>query len=196
MKIGQKSRIFGNHIDNSWFSCIIFDDGREFPELSQAGVSLPLFPEAARSSCPGPIYWENLQMKERLVIPYVGKTLQIDENGRVWRIGRYDEYGNLYKVALYRCERNATRGYLTVRENKITCLAHRLVCYYFHGEIPEGMDVHHRNRIRNDNRPENLLAVDANFHRTVIHRTFSFRKWLRRERKLRKLLRKQGFLEE
>lgn len=38
-------------------------------------------------------------------------------------------------------------------------LVHRLICEAFHGPCPAGKEVDHRNRIRDDNRPENLHWV-------------------------------------
>ncbi len=54
-------------------------------------------------------------------------------------------------------------GYLSVNlwENckGRTRLVHRLVCEAFHGPIPDGLDVNHKNSNRTDNRPENLNCM-------------------------------------
>ena len=55
---------------------------------------------------------------------------------------RYDEYG--YKR-------------LTVNGKKTSC--HRIIWEMHHGAIPRGMEVDHINRVRDDNRIENLRLV-------------------------------------
>lgn len=44
---------------------------------------------------------------------------------------------------------------------------HRVVCEKAHGYIPYGWHVHHVNFIRDDNRPENLIALPAEVHRKL-----------------------------
>ena len=55
------------------------------------------------------------------------------------------------------------RGYLQIRAviegKRVYASAHRLVWHYFHGPIPDGMCLNHRNGIKDDNRPENLEIV-------------------------------------
>lgn len=43
-------------------------------------------------------------------------------------------------------------------------LMHRYVWRHYHGEIPDGFDVHHRNRDRTDNRIENLELISRAEH--------------------------------
>jgi len=50
-------------------------------------------------------------------------------------------------------------GYLRVELKGKRWKVHRLVYLAFHGEIPKGFVVHHRNARRADNRPSNLEAV-------------------------------------
>lgn len=44
---------------------------------------------------------------------------------------------------------------------------HSMVWEAYFGEIPEGMQIHHRNENRLDNRIENLMLVDALTHRRL-----------------------------
>lgn len=55
-------------------------------------------------------------------------------------------------------------GYLTVSLKTVEgqflfFKYHRVIWYYFNGEIPEGMEIDHINGIRDDNRLENLRLV-------------------------------------
>lgn len=51
------------------------------------------------------------------------------------------------------------QGYIRVSINGNRYLAHRIAYLICHGEIPEGMQIDHINRIRTDNRAENLRLV-------------------------------------
>lgn len=53
-------------------------------------------------------------------------------------------------------------GYLLVKINNKIHRVHRLVYIYHKGIIPHGLHVDHRNRIRSDNRIENLRVVTRN----------------------------------
>ena len=59
--------------------------------------------------------------------------------------------------------RTINSGYLVVdtrlNGQRKTCLVHRLVFEAFHGLIPEGFDVCHRNHLRTDNTAKNLYAA-------------------------------------
>lgn len=52
-----------------------------------------------------------------------------------------------------------SNGYMQVRIDGKYYLLHRLAWMYVHGELPNG-DIDHVNRIRNDNRLENLRVVN------------------------------------
>lgn len=90
--------------------------------------------------------------------------LEIDEQGRVWRIARrrYGRWVNgvvTEKCARRRAESPANR-YLQVRSmhngKRINASAHRLVWFHFNGAIPDGLTINHKNGKKHDNRPENL----------------------------------------
>jgi len=49
-------------------------------------------------------------------------------------------------------------GYIFIRLGKLY-RSHRLIWIYHYGDIPEGLQIDHINRIRNDNRIENLRVV-------------------------------------
>ncbi len=62
--------------------------------------------------------------------------------------------------------RNATAGYTHKESGYVhitwcgqTWKAHRFVWIWHYGDIPEGLDIDHINRVRNDNRIENLRLV-------------------------------------
>lgn len=55
-------------------------------------------------------------------------------------------------------------GYLQTSKSKTI---HRLVYESANGKIPDGMDIHHINGIKTDNRIENLIAVTKEEHRKI-----------------------------
>jgi len=91
---------------------------------------------------------------ERIAIRWVDSgRLTIDRHGQIWR--RCQSYSK-------RAERMAWGGYLRVtvgnsrRGEQITVMAHRLVWQLFFGDIPDDIQINHRNGIKSDNRPANL----------------------------------------
>ena len=78
----------------------------------------------------------------------------VDELGNVYR---YDSH----KKEIIKCKlSNGSNGYLILRTaiNNYTWV-HRMMAEAFLGEIPKGYQVDHINRIRTDNRIENLRIV-------------------------------------
>lgn len=62
-------------------------------------------------------------------------------------------------------------GYET--DGKRGPLTHRRVCRESHGDWPGGWHVHHVNGKKNDNRPENLIALPSALH-VFVHEVFGF----------------------
>jgi len=89
--------------------------------------------------------------------------LEIDNQGRIWRIkkktGKKTGGTILRPCKRVRAERE-WGGYLQVRAmigwKRYHCQAHRLVYHHFHGQIPRGIPLNHKNGKKMDNRPENL----------------------------------------
>lgn len=89
---------------------------------------------------------------------------EIDEQGRIWRTatrtGLKGGGSHVVPCARRRAEKSLASGYLMVRATiggaRVCGLAHRLVWQHFHGDIPEGKVINHRNGKKNDNRPANL----------------------------------------
>lgn len=50
-------------------------------------------------------------------------------------------------------------GYRCIKIYRKLYLEHRLIWIYYNGDIPDGMQIDHINRIRDDNRIENLRLV-------------------------------------
>ena len=108
--------------------------------------------------------------------------LTIDSDGRIWRIGarRGDRWGGTTR--LIPCEprraEHATGTYLQVRVMfqgiRVHAMAHRLVWFHFHGPIPSGLTVNHKNGTKTDNRPSNLELA------TPLEQVLHARKVLRR----------------
>lgn len=89
--------------------------------------------------------------------------LEIDNQGQIWRVKK--KTGLKAGGTLLRpCKRvRAERewgGYLQIRAmvnwKRYHCQAHRLVFHHFHGPIPDGVPLNHKNGKKMDNRPENL----------------------------------------
>lgn len=90
--------------------------------------------------------------------------LEIDAEGRIWRIAA--RRGNRWSGGTYlspcarRRAEHDTGSYLAIRAmykgERTNALAHRLVWRHFHGPIPEGLTVNHKNGQKQDNRPSNL----------------------------------------
>ncbi|HEA68236.1 MAG TPA: HNH endonuclease [Desulfobacterales bacterium] len=94
--------------------------------------------------------------------------LSIDEQGRIWRLKRRfgKKVGGNYirHIKKKRAENTIGSGrYLQVKimhkGQRIHCTAGRLVWQYFHGDIPDGLCINHKNGIKYDNRPDNLEIV-------------------------------------
>lgn len=96
--------------------------------------------------------------------------LTIDSQGRVWRLAsrRWNQQSGT--VTTIPCTpRRAEKiagAYLQVRVMangvRVHALAHRLVWRHFHGPIPDGLTINHKNGAKTDNRPSNLeLATSA-----------------------------------
>lgn len=105
--------------------------------------------------------------------------LTIDEAGRIWRLAarrgdRWQGGARTIPCAPRRAETRASERYMQVRATvdgtRWHALAHRLVWRHFHGPIPNGMTINHKNGVRSDNRPSNLeLATDSEQQLHAIH---------------------------
>lgn len=94
--------------------------------------------------------------------------MEIDPDGRIWRTAKrgWDRWAQEVRTnscARVRAETLLPSGYLMVRamvdKKRLSGLAHRLVWFHFNGPIPDGMEVNHRNGIKQDNRPTNLEVL-------------------------------------
>jgi hypothetical protein len=89
-------------------------------------------------------------------------TLSIDDEGRIWRHYVHDRYGRRKCIERRRAESPTRKGYLGVvlgvRGTRRTAkvYAHILIWTWLRGPIPSGMQVNHKNLIKNCNPPDNL----------------------------------------
>lgn len=106
-------------------------------------------------------------LSERLLIALLASgELEIDAEGRVWRIasrrGLKTGGSHIVPEKRRRAERKTPDGYLQVRAvidgKRLHTGAHRLVWQHFKGDIPPGHEINHRNGLKDDNRPGNLLC--------------------------------------
>lgn len=96
--------------------------------------------------------------------------LIIDDRGQIWRVGkriwsRWLKKTVLRKVKKVRAEHRLPAGYLQIRvmrnKKRVHVLAHRLIYYHFHGEIPKDMTINHKNGMKSDNYPKNLELMTS-----------------------------------
>jgi hypothetical protein len=108
----------------------------------------------------------NHRLAERKLITLVQSgEWEIDKQGRIWRLSvrRGLKTGGSHLIPTNRCrvEKLLPSGYLFIRATidgvRINGLAHRLVWQHYHGNIPEGMIVNHKNGLKDDNYPDNLI---------------------------------------
>lgn len=95
--------------------------------------------------------------------------LEIDPEGRVWRVGTrvHDRWHGLPRVRAVERKRaeHDTGRYLQVnlmvRRVFFHVLAHRLVWFSVHGDLPSGATINHKNGDTRDNRPGNLELASS-----------------------------------
>ena len=106
-------------------------------------------------------------LAERTLVQFIRDgRWEIDENGRIWRTWRRTGLkaggSHWIPVARRRVERRTPAGYLQVSAEidgkRLHCGAHRLVWQWCRGDIPVGHEINHRNGLKDDNRPSNLLC--------------------------------------
>ena len=112
-----------------------------------------------------------MQKEEVLLSLVRSGELEIDSNGRIWRVakrhGRGTATGGGYlkgvktsPCAKVRAEYRQRGGYLlvatTVHGVRTVAGAHRLVWVHANGPIPDGLTINHKNGVKDDNRLDNL----------------------------------------
>lgn len=117
--------------------------------------------------------------KEQILLTIVeAGELEIDEQGRIWRIAKRGGRPDRGSFATRPCPRvraeyRQRQGYLlvmtTINGIRTVTGAHRLVWTYANRSIPQGLTINHKNGIKDDNRPENLeLATMSEQRRHAI----------------------------
>lgn len=109
----------------------------------------------------------NMGTEEHAYIAVQNGELEVDQDGHVWRVaerrGVRSGGTRLRPVARRRAEWPLPTGYMQTRTmidwTARTVLVHRLVWRVFFGPIPDGMQINHKNGVKNDNRPANLELV-------------------------------------
>lgn len=91
--------------------------------------------------------------------------LEVRLDGTCWWTQRWDIRARAWvPCAPVRAEQRMRDGYLTVRATvdgrRVRCMAHRLVYLVHNGPIPEGEEINHVDASRDNNHPDNLVALD------------------------------------
>jgi len=105
----------------------------------------------------------NRPEQEKAFLATVGRTFEIRRNGEIWRVG-VERMGELTLLdEPRRQEQLAANGYYRVetmiRCHRVRVSSHRVVFRHFHGPIPHGYVVDHKDGDRGNNHPDNLEAV-------------------------------------
>ena len=113
-----------------------------------------------------------------MILSLVPSQLQIDEQGRIWRIARRGGNPNRGGIRItpmprHRAEYVERYGYLliaaTISNQRYVTGAHRVVWTHFNSPIPDGLTINHKNGNKEDNRPENLeLATHSEQRRHAL----------------------------
>lgn len=106
------------------------------------------------------------KQNEKLVYKLVQSgELEIDTDGRVWRVAKrtFDRWTGGTKVTpctRVRAENKTPEGYLQVRAmidgKRHYAAAARLVWLHFNGPIPQGLTANHKDGVKDRNHPDNL----------------------------------------
>jgi len=105
-------------------------------------------------------------------------VLSVDECGRIWRL---KSNGNA--IAPRRAENPSGHGYLRVtfqRSGGLSqVMAHRLVWVVFRGDIPDGLQINHKDGNKRNNSPDNLEVVTPAENIQHSYRSGRTRPWSR-----------------
>lgn len=147
-------------------------------------------PAKGNSLCPsGPVRLDPRQLAvlakgcvkarnyERIFIQRVHDgILSIDAEGRIWRhfVFHGKRPGVRIPIPERRAEVPAGKGYLRVKfpfeGRKISIFAHRLVWQFFNGDIPDELEINHRDGIKSHNHPLNLELITSSGNTTHAYR--------------------------
>lgn len=89
--------------------------------------------------------------------------LQIDNNGKVWCIAKKYMKKKYPIIPKREVGYVNNKGYVLLHLHRnaqfYRCLAHRVIWIYYNGEIPDNLEINHKNGIKTDNYLENLELV-------------------------------------
>lgn len=109
---------------------------------------------------------------------------EVHEDGSIWRTvgGKYYKKNNPKSKTKHEpvyAEKSLPNGYKQIRTlidgKRYHCYSHRIIWILNNGNIPENMQVNHKNSIKSDNRIENLelLTASENRKHAYIFKDFS-----------------------
>ena len=105
---------------------------------------------------------EDIQEEEWRIVPGYDGFYEVSSVGRVrsYKTTRRCPDGRPRMLAIHTDRAGYKRATLERKHRYV----HQLVALAWLGPVPEGHEVHHSNRIRGDNRPENLEYVTKKFN--------------------------------
>ena len=107
-----------------------------------------------------------MRENEKAFLKLVDKgVFKICKNGNIYRCKRKIRFKDGYKDCKLRLIKAKVNGYMHIEFNYnrklIYILIHRAIWLYFNGEIPESLELNHKNLIKNDNRLSNLELMTS-----------------------------------
>ena len=98
-------------------------------------------------------------------------AIDVDKYGNVWTLKKHYQDGTFRDVTPRIYKTRDDRGYIRIGlylSNKYyNIFAHRIVWLFYKGLIPDGLQINHKNGIKDNNRPENLEVVTC--QQNIIH---------------------------
>jgi hypothetical protein len=87
--------------------------------------------------------------------------LKVDEVGLIWKLKkRHKEWNGEYRPCTPHLIGSDARGYIRIvvrdGDKNLRAQAHRLVFLSLYGDIPDGIQINHKDGVRHNNHPDNL----------------------------------------
>ena len=114
-----------------------------------------------------------MRKNEKIFLDLVDKgVFKVYKNGKIYKCKKsYKGWNGEYKDCKPRLMKAKTSGYIQIvfryKGKNIHILAHRAIWIYFNGEIPEDLEINHKNGVKDDNRLSKLELTTAS--KNILH---------------------------